>query len=140
METPNRSKTIATLWKALSILGICGLVIWSGLFSAEFAQASTSIEKRCLQNYSHIKGKEKRKRICGCVASNLESLLSAERLKEMEKIYESRGSRAAASKDERLKALVEMDFDVNTKCLRNPLWQAPAEDLGKPDPLKSDVL
>lgn len=126
---------ISVVWKMLSVIAICVMFGFSGFFSTDDANASYLIEKRCMQNQSSKRSLEARKKICACVVMNLQSRLQPEHMKEMEQIYEGRRSRVAASKDERLKTLVDLDFEVNKNCIKNSMWGFPKEDLGTPDPL-----
>lgn len=122
--------------KTLSIIGFCVLMGFSGFFQTDNADASYILEQKCIKGQSKKRSLENRKKICACVAINLESRLDKSQMKDLEKIYDSKTSRILATKDDKLKPLVDMDFEVNKNCMQNSLWRFPKEDLGTPDSLK----
>jgi len=128
-------KIIDFTWKVTSLFMICVLVSLSGFFQADSAEASYLLEKRCERNQSKRLKRETRKKICACVVINLTNKLQPDQIRELERIYENRATRISASQDEKLKPVVDLDFEVNKNCSQNSLWRLPVEDIGKPDPL-----
>jgi len=126
---------IGYAWKTLSVLGLCAIAATSGVLRFEPAAASYSIERRCLANQPRKKKAIEREKTCACVVTNLQARLSPEQIKDLEKIYEGRASRTAAASDDRLRPILDVDYEVNKNCTQDALWHWPAEDMGKPDDL-----
>jgi hypothetical protein len=114
---------------------LSGFVVLSILFKIDTAEASYLLEKRCMASQTSKKSMARKKKICFCIVTNLESRLNREQTQALEKIYQDRKSRVTASKDEKLKFILNLDYEVNKNCRLNPQWRMPTEDLGTPDPL-----